>query len=311
MKTRRYTNVAVLMGGISSEREISILSGNAAVQALTDAGYNVAPIILDKAELPDLSGVEAVFVALHGRFGEDGEVQKLLEARGIPYTGSDSRASFLSFDKTITQTLLAKAGLPVPEHEIINPQFTTKQTRLQFPVVVKAPREGSSVGVVIAHTHDEFKRAITECQAISPYTLLVEKFIPGREWTVSILEGEALPVIQIEPTIDAGWYTWEAKYFSNGTTVYSFPADHVPQSDATPDVALCRRCQHLAVQVFQTLGCRGIARVDFRITPEGDPFVLELNTIPGLTANSLLPKAAARAGIPFPDLCSRIIESAV
>ena len=305
MTSHKHSNVAVLMGGVSSEREISLLSGNAAVQALTEAGYNVTPVVLDTAELPALPGIHAVFIALHGRFGEDGGVQKLLEERSLPYTGSDSASSRLAFDKTITQTLLKKAGLPVPEFELMNPQFTTKQTNLALPLVVKAPREGSSVGVVIAQTHDEFKKAITECQKFSPYTLLIEKFIPGREWTVAILGDEALPVIQIEPKVGGGWYSWEAKYFSNGTTVYSFPADGTPS-----DAALCRRCQEIAVHAFQTLGCRGMARVDFRVTPEGDPFVLELNTIPGLTASSLLPKAAAKVGISFPELCSRIIESA-
>ena len=314
MKTHRFTHIAVLMGGVSSEREISILSGTAAAKALAEAGYTVTSVILDREELPDLPGIEAAFIALHGRFGEDGNIQKLLEERNIPYTGSDPASSALSFDKIATQTLLAHSNIPIPPHTILHSPFSSLHSPFSLPVVVKAPREGSSVGVVIAQTQAEFEQAITECHKYSPDTLLVEKFIPGREWTVSILDGEALPVIQIEPKLDGGWYSWQAKYFSNGTTVYSFPADDRLAEDGvalpSPDVELCQRCQDIAAKVFRLLGGRGMARVDFRISPEGDPFVLELNSIPGLTASSLLPKAAEKVGISFPELCSRIIESA-
>jgi len=299
MKDRKFQHVAVLMGGTSSEREISIISGTAATDALREAGYTVTPITLDKDELPNLAGIEAVFIALHGHFGEDGGVQKLLEARRIPYTGSGVESSALSFDKILTQQRLHSVGIPVPRHTIINCQLSIINYQLSLPVVIKAPCEGSSVGVAIAHTEAELNAAITECRRYSPDRLLAEQYIPGREWSVGILGDIALPPVQINPK--DGWYSWNAKYFSKGETTYSFP-DDLPEN-----TNLSRQCRDIALATFRALGCHSYARVDFRIDPDNNPYVLELNSLPGLTAVSILPRAAARLGIPFPELCSTIL----
>lgn len=303
MKSPRFHRVAVLMGGTSSEREISLKSGDAVVQGLREAGYDVTPVVLDREELPALPGIEAAFVALHGRFGEDGGIQRLLNARKLPYTGSGAESSRVSFDKVLTRDALTAAALPVAAGQVLAPGETAAAVRISCPLVVKPPREGSSVGVSIVQNPSELDAAIAEGRRFNP-ELLVEAFVPGREWTVGIVGDEALPPVEIQPKLDGGWYSWQAKYFSNGTTRYSFPDDN-PE-----DSALSARCRELALRVFRALECRGLGRVDFRITPEGEPFVLELNAIPGFTQHSLLPKAAARAGIPFPALCARILETA-
>jgi D-alanine-D-alanine ligase len=303
MKPFRFHRVAVLMGGVSSEREISLKSGDAVAAGLREAGYDVAPVLLEREELPSLDGIEAAFVALHGRFGEDGGIQRLLDARKIPYTGSGATSSHISFDKVLTRDVLLAAGLPVAQGQVLDRKAPASELRLPLPVVVKPPREGSSVGISIVKTAEELDAALVEGRRYAD-ELLVEAFIPGREWTVGIVGDEALPPLEIQPKLDGGWYSWKAKYFSNGTTNYAFPDDN-PQ-----DAALCALCRTLALKVFRALDARGLSRIDFRITPQGEPFVLELNAIPGFTQQSLLPKAAARAGIPFPTLCARIMETA-
>ena len=307
-RVETFTKVAVLMGGTSSERTISLTSGMAATGALREAGYDVTPFTLERDELPDLAGITAAFIALHGRFGEDGGVQRLLEGRGIPYTGSGVEASELSFDKIRTQQRLLAVGIPVPKHRILSFGKDAEVVSGQWAVgsgqwaVVKAPCEGSSVGVVLAKTETELAAAIAECRRYSPDRLLVEQYIPGREWSVGVLGDTALPPVEIRPK--DGWYGWDAKYFSGGTTVYAFPDDN------PADAALSQQCRDIALATFHALGCRGYARVDFRIDPAGNPYVLELNALPGLTASSILPRAAARIGLDFPRLCATILDGA-
>ena len=300
-----FHRVAVLMGGISSERPVSLRSGAAIAQGLRDAGHDVAEIRLDEAAIPDLSGFDAAFLALHGRFGEDGAVQALLDAAGIPYTGPGAEASRVSFDKILSRRVLADAGLPIARGHVLGPADDPASIPLPLPFVVKPPREGSSVGVSIVREAADIAAAVELARSKAPDgDILVEDFIPGREWTVGLVGGDPLPVIDIAAKLDGGWYSWKSKYESGGTTAYTFPADDPALR------AAAERCQAVAADVFRALGCRGMGRVDFRVTPALEPVVLEMNTLPGFTATSLLPKAAARAGLSFPGLCDRILRLA-
>jgi D-alanine-D-alanine ligase len=295
MKQKRFHKVAVLKGGPSAEREVSLRSGAAVAKGLTDAGYAVVEIDVKDRELSFPEDVDAVFVALHGEFGEDGQVQQALEARGIPYTGSDPKASRASFDKVISKQIFKAAGVPTPEYEVLR---AGALRRLPLPVVVKPPRQGSSIGVGMVFEESQWMPALAGSWIYDPEAL-VERFVPGRELTVGVVTGEALPVVEI--VMDAGYYDYAAKYTPGGSR-------HVVPALLSPDVT--RQCQAVALQAFHALGCRGFGRVDIRMTPQGELFVLEMNNIPGFTATSLLPDAAAAAGISFPDLCMRIMEAA-
>lgn len=300
---RRFNRVGVLKGGVSSEREVSLRSGAAVADGLRRCGYAVEEIDITTRDLKLPDGIQALFIALHGTFGEDGTVQRMLDETGVPYTGSGAASSMLSFDKVRTRDHLTAHGLPVPPGEVLQ---RARERTLSFPLVVKPPREGSSVGCHIVQSEAEWEEAFSDTVAFSGVAL-AETFIPGRELTVGIVEwGEpgggglrVLPAVEIEPA--GGWYDYAAKY-TTGETRYTVPA----RLDA--DVA--DRLRELALKTFECLGARGLGRVDFRLSPQGEPYILELNAIPGFTATSLLPKAAAAAGIPFSELCSRIMESA-
>lgn len=294
----RFHNVAVLMGGVSSEREVSLRSGQAVVKGLEAAGYAVTPVILEREAVGGLPpGTEAVFLALHGGYGEGGGVQADLDRLGIPYTGAGAAASRLAMDKIATKRRLAAHGVPTAEYEVLAPGATT--TRLPLPVVVKPPREGSSVGISRVLSSGAWAPALARARQCDP-EVLVERYIAGREMTVGVVGGEAYPVVEIIPA--GGWYGYEAKYVT-GDTVYAF-------LDAPADGAIEARCRALAMRTVEALGVRGLGRVDFRVDAAGACFVLELNSLPGFTATSLLPKAAARAGVGFSALCARIIELA-
>ncbi|MFO7536361.1 MAG: D-alanine--D-alanine ligase [Kiritimatiellia bacterium] len=291
----RFKKVAVLMGGPSSEREISIRSGIAVAAGLRAAGYTVEPVLLDDRNVELPACVEAVFIALHGEFGEDGQLQSILRDRGIPYTGSDPEASAVSFDKRRCKVVLERAGIPTPAWEVVR---AGGYPRLLPPLVTKPPRQGSSIGIVHARTPQEVGPALAESLKYDS-EVLVEAFIPGRELTISFVDGEALPIIEIAP--DGGFYGFSQKY-TKGQTEYRVPAPLPPDQAARSTAA--------AVATWEALGCRGLGRVDIRMNPEGALFVLEMNTIPGFTETSLLPKAAAAAGIGFEALCARIMETA-
>jgi len=296
----QFERVGVLMGGTSSEREISLTSGRAVAEGLRQAGYAVESIVLDQDSLEGrLNHVQAVFIALHGGYGENGGVQADLDALRIPYTGSGAQASRTAMCKIATKKLLLKAGVPTADYEALS--HGVDRTRIPFPLVTKPPRDGSSVGISCVMSESEWPSALAKARAIDPDgEVLVETYLPGRELTVGIVGDQVLPAIEIQPV--RGWYDLKAKY-TKGATNYLFP-------EKPEDVPMVARCREWALAAFRALGCRGLGRVDFRILPDGRPFVLEINTIPGFTPTSLLPKAAARAGIEFPQLCARILSLA-
>jgi D-alanine-D-alanine ligase len=294
--SKKFNQVAVLKGGVSAEREVSLVSGSAIAQGLRDAGYGVTEIDVTSEEFTIPSHVEAVFIALHGTFGEDGGSQARCEALKVPYVGANVEASRIAFDKVLTENVLSAAGIPVPEGEIL----TAGQARtLPLPVAVKPPREGSSVGCHLVFEESQWDASFQDAVSHDP-EVLVQRFIPGREFTVGVVDGEVLPVVEIV-TAD-GWYDYTAKYKVD-TTRYMVPAEL--------DSRKTSEMQKMALDTFHALNVRGFGRVDFRMTPEGELYVLELNSIPGFTSHSLLPKAAASAGIEFPALCSRIMETAL
>jgi D-alanine-D-alanine ligase len=292
---KRFCKVAVLKGGPSSEREVSLRSGAAVARGLRESGYTVSEIDVQARRLDLPAGIEAVFIALHGEFGEDGQVQSLLEERRIPYTGSSPAASRLSFDKRLSKALFVKNGIPTAAYETLGPR--DHRTR-PLPVVIKPPCQGSTIGIHRVAAEADWPGALADALRYDD-EVIVEDFIPGRELTCGIVGTQALPVIEIEAP--DGWYDFAAKY-QKGQSRHVCPA---PLDGATT-----RRCQELAWRVFETLGCRGLGRVDFRLTAAGELVVLELNNIPGFTETSLLPEAAQAAGIGFAPLCARIMELA-
>ena len=292
---RRFGNVAVLMGGISSEREISLKSGKAVAAGLEEGGYTVSEVDITSRNFSLPDEVEAVFVALHGQFGEDGGIQQVLADRGIPFTGSGAESSRISFDKILTRERLQAHGIPVPKGEIVT---RMEDRSLPVPLVAKPPREGSSVGCYLVFEEHAWASAFDGAVQYSGQ-VLVEEYIPGRELTVGIIDRQVLPVVEIKPC--SGWYSFDAKYVT-GDTEYNVPAEL--------DQAIAGKLQSIAMDTFEKLGAEGFGRVDFRLTPESEPYVLELNSIPGFTESSLLPKAAKAAGIGFSELCCRIMEMA-
>lgn len=293
------SKIAVLAGGPSCEREISLISGNAVQAALRERGYDA--FLVDPDTRGDFSidlkrrGVTAAFIALHGTFGEDGTIQKILERAGILYTGSGPEVSRLSFDKSLTQSLLKEKGVLVPDFTLVR-SGESSQPPFDVPLVVKPSTSGSSVGITILKDAADYARALNEAFKYSD-TAVVERFILGRELTVGILDGRALPVVEV--VAQRNFYDYEAKYKDNQTR-YDAPAKLEPTEAASITAA--------ALRAYQVIGCEVMARVDVILGTDGRPYVLEANTIPGLTGKSLLPKAAKAAGIEFPDLCVRILE---
>lgn len=298
----KLQRIGVLMGGLSGEREVSLRTGRAVLAALEEKGYRVAAIDAGRDLALRLleAQIDVAFVALHGRYGEDGTVQGLLELMGIPYTGSGVLASSLAMDKRMTKRLLEQAGIPVAEGEVFCAgddleDFVARERR--YPVVAKPNREGSTLGVTIAQTPEELRTGLEEALAHDA-VVLVETYVAGAELTVGVLGGMPLPVIQIVPK--SGFYDYTSKYTA-GQTEYLLPAP-IP-------ALLTRDLQRAAEEACRVLGCRGAARVDF-IAGEDGWVCLEVNTIPGMTGTSLLPKAAAEAGIPFGDLCEQLLLDA-
>ncbi len=291
----KFKHVAVLKGGFSAEREVSLESGAAIANGLRKAGYEVTEIDVKSPDFKVPAGVEAVFIALHGEYGEDGGVQARLTKLGLPYVGAGVEASRIAFDKILTEECLLKAGVQVPVSEVL---CKGELPSMKPPVAVKPPRQGSSVGCHLVFKESEWADALADAFKYDD-EILVQRFIPGREFTVGIVDGQVLPIVEIVTA--AGWYDYTAKYKVD-TTRYVIPAEL--------DAETAARMQKTALKTFEALGARGFGRVDFRMTPEGEQFVLELNSIPGFTSHSLLPKAAAVAGIEFPALCDRIMRTA-
>ncbi len=299
------------MGGTSSEREVSLTSGRNVAEALASLGtYEVVPIDLTEDNLNALpKDTDAVYIALHGGWGENGGVQTALNAAQIPYTGPGAEASRLAMDKLETKKVLDLKKVQTAPWRRATPADAPASSPFGYPVIVKAPREGSSVGVYKCDTDAAFRKAISDASKIDaekfggPGEALIETFIPGREMTVGIIAGETLPAIEIVAA--GGWYGYEEKYNSS-ETAYPFLADSANPTDA----ALERKLQALALDAYHALGCRGVTRVDFRVTPEGEAYVLELNTSPGFTSHSLVPKAGIRTGLSFARVCEKILTSA-
>lgn len=294
------------MGGQSAERAISLKTGQAVYEALRRRRYNVVTIDVDPSVPQKLRAkkVEVAFVALHGPGGEDGTIQGMLEVMGIPYTGSGVRASAIAMHKVTAKTLLAHHGIPVPIGTVIRAEQRSLRAQglpagLRWPVVVKPAAQGSTIGVTIVRNPSGWRRALRQAFQYDP-EVLVESYIAGRELTVSVLDGTALPVVEI--LAPAGFYDYAAKY-QKGRTQYLCPA---PLSSP-----LERQLRDLAVKTYRLIGCQGAARVDFRVDRRGRPYVLEVNTVPGMTETSLLPMAAAEAGFNYGALTERILSSAL
>jgi D-alanine-D-alanine ligase len=301
-QTEKNKPIAVLMGGLSAEREISLKTGKAVLEALKRRGYPAFGIDVgrDLAARLTWQGAKVAFIALHGRYGEDGKVQGLLEMMNIPYTGSGVLASSMAMDKVVTKKLLIYHGLSTPAFIEVR---RTEAAGLSlsacppFPVVVKPAREGSTIGISRADNETGLRQGLAAAFEHDDVAL-VEEFIVGREVTVGVLDDLALPIIEVVP--EGGFYDYAAKYTA-GRTQYLLPAP-LPEP-------LTSRIQQAAVDVFRVLGCAGAARIDFMVRGE-EFFCLEANTIPGMTETSLLPKAAGAAGMSFDDLVERILAGA-
>lgn len=298
--------LAVLMGGVSEEREISLLSGRAVADALESKGREVIRIDIQTESGGELEGLrcDVAFLALHGRFGEDGSIQRLLEKKGIPFTGSGSGASRIAMDKLESRKVLQGSGLVTPPHAIISHEDGKEEwgrwaQSLSWPVIVKPRSQGSSIGVSLHRDASTLEAGVREAFRYDG-TILIEKFIPGREVTVGILDGRALPIMELRSSRD--FFDFKAKYEDPETLYLVDP----------PFSALDRsRIQQAAIESHRVLGCAGFSRVDIIFNSRHEPVVLEVNTIPGLTKRSLLPRAAQAAGIDFPTLCLRIVETAI
>ncbi|MBI2441589.1 MAG: D-alanine--D-alanine ligase [Lentisphaerae bacterium] len=293
---RDFKRVAVLMGGPSQEREVSLRSGAAVAQGLRDAGYEALEVDVQDRVLNLPPGVEAVFIALHGEFGEDGQVQEMLEQQQIPYTGSGPEASRIAFDKVRAKQIMLAQGIATPKFEVLE---RGQRRSLPLPVVVKPVRQGSSFGCHKVTAETAWPTALADALRYN-HEALVEEYIDGRELTVGIVDKEVLPVIEIRAPDNT--YDYRAKY-TKGLTEYLVPAPL--------DAEAAQRCQDLSGRTYQALGTRGMGRVDLRMSSTGAIYVLELNTIPGFTETSLLPKAARAAGISFSALCDRILRTAI
>jgi len=290
--------IGVIMGGTSRERDVSLKTGNAILSALERQNANVVGIDSADALVNKLrdENIEVAFIALHGKHGEDGTIQGLLEFMGIPYTGSGVLASALAMDKVLSKKIFQVEKIPTPAFEVMS-EPKTYTGCIPFPLVVKPSREGSTLGISIVRYIEDFDNAVQDAFRYDPQ-VLVEEFIDGMELTVGVLCEEALPVIEIVPA--NGFYDFKSKYTA-GMTEYIVPAR------IDDDVAL--NLQKIALQTHRALGCRGVSRVDYRMDKKtGKAYVLEVNTIPGMTETSLLPKAAAQAGYTFDDLVVKILE---
>ncbi len=296
----RNRRVGVLYGGPSAEREVSLVSGREVAGALRQRGYKGVSLIDAGRGLPGQlrqRRIEVVFNALHGRIGEDGCVQGLLEVMGIPYTGSGVTASALCMDKVLTKEVLVRKRIPTPPYRVVAGDDEAL-SKLPLPAVVKPRAEGSSIGVTVVHRRRELAPAVREaCR--SGRDALVEQYVTGKEITVGLLNGQALGVTEIRPA--KGFYDFKAKYTS-GMATHVFPAP-LPK-------ALYGRALRLAARTCAALGCEGAPRVDFRISPQQRLYVLEVNTLPGMTPLSLLPEIAAGVGIDFGELVERILDGA-
>ncbi|MEP2775172.1 MAG: D-alanine--D-alanine ligase [Luteolibacter sp.] len=293
--------IAVLMGGPGSERQVSLASGNAVLKALQSLGLDAVGVDVTSTEITLPEGTGLCFNLIHGTFGEDGQLQSILDGMGVPYTGARAESSRIAFDKNLAKQAFLAADVPTPKSEIIDCTNGPVLPSFPAPFVVKPPREGSSVGIEIVKTQEEAEAAIAKASQHSK-DLLIEEFISGAELTVPVINGEAYPVVHIIPP--EGVYDMATKYpWLSGKTTgsqYICPADL--------DLETTMAVQAAAVAAHKSLGLEVYSRVDVMLDSENRPYVLEANTIPGMTETSLLPKSAAAGGLPFPELCKKIAE---
>ena len=295
-----FGKVAVLLGGTSAEREVSLMSGGGVLAALQARGVDAQAFDPAERTFGELSAFDRVFVALHGRGGEDGTIQGVLELMGVPYTGSGVMASALGMDKWRTKLLWRAAGLPIPEFVLLgeDSDFVAVERELGLPLFVKPACEGSSIGVVKVRAPGELAAAYREA-AKYDRLVLAEKAVLGGEYTCAIVGDTALPVVKIEPATE--FYDYEAKYLRDDTQ-YRCPCDFTPEREA--------ELRAMALEGFRVLGCRGWARIDFLMDEDGRAYLLEANTSPGMTSHSLVPMAARAAGMSYEDLVVRVLSLA-
>ena len=295
----RKLNITLMLGGPSAEREVSLRSGAAVAAAVRSLGHQVFEIDPKNGGFVLPEKTDVVFLALHGTYGEDGTVQKQLDELGVPYTGCDADASRIAFDKVLTKQSCIEAAVPTAKFITVHSAAATLPENLLLPLVVKPSRQGSSVGLQFVERADDWQNALAESLKFDSEVLVEEKII-GRETTVGILGGKVLPVVEVRPK--AGSYDYTNKYTA-GNTEYFCPADF--------DAATTQRIQAAALGAFRAIGGRDYARVDVMVRADGSPVVLEVNTLPGMTETSLLPKAAAAAGMNYAELCQRMIDLAL
>lgn len=296
--------IALLSGGTSRERNISLESGDAVAKALQDRGHIVSRIDPEHIDLKEVEWYshDVAFLALHGTFGEDGHVQQILEEAGIPFTGSDSNVSQLAFHKSAAKERFVQCGVPTPAYVLIDESDSASRIQQQaqtigYPLAVKPNAQGSSLGVTIVRTPEELPQALARCFHFEPFGLL-EAAIDGTEWTLGMIDDTALPLIQIET--GRGFFDYTAKY-EDDLTQYLFEFA-VPTN-------IVKTIESVGRRAYEALGCQGLARVDLRVDERGQPWVLEVNTIPGMTGHSLVPKAAARIGLTLGALCEKTIQA--
>lgn len=301
-----FGKVGVLYGGRSAEREVSLMSGQGVCEALRSAGVDAHLFDTGERGLADLAAerYERVFIALHGRYGEDGTIQGALELLGIPYTGSGPMASALAMDKIMTKRIWLETGLPTPRYAVLDDGTELRRVPddLGLPLIVKPPHEGSTLGIMKVAGYSDMKEAYAQAARFDSQ-VLAEQFVAGRELTVGLLgsggTARALPIIEI--VAPGGNYDYEHKYFSDDTR-YLCPAD-LPE-------ALARQVRDISVRAYRALGCEGWGRADLMLDAEGRPWLLEMNTSPGMTGHSLVPMAAKAAGMSYAELCVAILADA-
>lgn len=291
--------IVVMLGGPSAEREVSLRSGASVAKALRSLGHNVVELDPKDGRFQLPPATDVVFLALHGTFGEDGQVQAELEKLGAIYTGCGTEASRIAFDKVLTKQKCIEKNVPTARFVVARSAEMPLPPGLALPLVVKPVRQGSSVGLQFVERAEQWKEAISAALKYDSEVLVEEK-VSGRETTVGILDRRPLPIVEVRPK--AGTYDYKNKYTA-GATEYFCPADF--------DAATTRKIQNAAVGAFDAVGGRDYARVDVMVRPNGDPVVLEVNTLPGMTETSLLPKAAAAAGLNYAELCQRMVDLAL
>jgi D-alanine-D-alanine ligase len=302
IKELKGKKVGVVMGGVSAEQEVSKKSGTAILDALKRLGYIAEPLMVSENVIPELqkAKIDVAFVSLHGGWGEDGRIQSIFELLKLPYTGSGVVASSMAMNKPQAKAVFVQKGIPTPKYcPAVSEEFVFEEMRFDPPLVIKPSCEGSTVGVSIIRKREEFAKAFKLAKKYDELPM-VEDYIAGREITCGVLDSEALEVVEVKPK--SGFYDYDAKY-KHGASEYQVPAKLSPE--------LRGWVRELSRRACEALHCRGGVRVDFRLHPERGPFVLEVNTIPGMTEHSLLPMSAAAMGIGFDELVERILKSAL